>query len=193
MDKRQLRDQIKSRLLVMEPDAVQDKSRRICDFVEKTEAFQKASVILAYLAIPREADLSRVMLYAWQQGKVVAAPRVDWEQRHMLAVEIHSMDTAFSIEVSGLRNPLRGRPVPVEDIDLILTPGLAFDDQGGRLGRGGGYYDRFLSSKGLRATLYGIGFSEQMVASVPMEPHDRYMDILITDEGNRECIRHGGE
>ena len=120
MDKRQLRDQVKTRLLSMEPDEVQSKSRHICDCISKTEAFQRASVILAYLAIPREADLSRVMLYAWQQGKVVAAPRVEWEQRHMFAVEIQSMDASFSMEVSGLRNPLRGKPVPVEDIDLII-------------------------------------------------------------------------
>ncbi|MBN1816907.1 MAG: 5-formyltetrahydrofolate cyclo-ligase [Sedimentisphaerales bacterium] len=193
MDKRHLRRQIKSRLQDMDPDLIRDKSHRICDFVAQTEAFRKASVVMAYLAIPQEADLSRVMLYAWQQGKVVAAPRVEWEKKHMLAVEIQSMDAAYSRDVSGLRNPLQGRPVPMEDIDLILTPGLAFDDRGGRLGRGGGYYDRFLHSQRLKATVCGIGFSEQKVASVPMEPHDRYMDIVITDEGNRECRRHGGE
>jgi 5-formyltetrahydrofolate cyclo-ligase len=168
-------------------------SRLICDHVQRTERFRRASVVMVYLSLAREADLSATTLHAWQQGKVVAAPKMDWKNKHMLPVEIHSLDQGYTTDVAGLRNPQAGVPVPLEDIDLILVPGLAFDRQGGRLGRGGAYYDRFLATRQLQASVFGIGFTEQVVDTVPMEPHDRRMDVLVTDEGTMECSTHGGE
>jgi len=65
---------------------------------------------------------------------------------------------------------------------LIITPGLAFDRTGNRLGRGGSYYDRFFEHKTLRAIKCGFAFDEQIVESIPTSEHDQPVDMLITDK-----------
>ena len=100
----------------------------------------------------------------------------------MIPVQINSLEADFSIEVSGLRNPIKGIPVPFGDIDLVVTPALGFDKKGNRLGRGGAYYDRFFANKELRAQRCGFGFSEQLVDSLPVSKTDEPVDFLVTDK-----------
>jgi 5-formyltetrahydrofolate cyclo-ligase len=69
-----------------------------------------------------------------------------------------------------------------ERLDLMLIPGVGFDRQGNRLGRGAGYYDRFLSSMPNRPFLVGLAFQEQLLDEVPTERHDVPMDIVLYDE-----------
>jgi 5-formyltetrahydrofolate cyclo-ligase len=68
-----------------------------------------------------------------------------------------------------------------EEIDFALVPGLGFDRRGGRLGYGGGFYDRLLA--GLRAFRVAAAFSVQMIDAVPMAPHDQYVDLVVTESG----------
>ncbi|HEV58543.1 MAG TPA: 5-formyltetrahydrofolate cyclo-ligase [Phycisphaerales bacterium] len=192
MDKQTLRGRIKDRLEGLDSQVRAHKSRRVCEHVIAAPEYERAGVVLVYLPIPGEVDLSAAILHAWQHGKTVAAPKVDWRQRHMTPVEIQSLDVGFDQSVSGLRNPRGGVPVPPADIDMVLVPGLAFDQSGGRLGRGGGFYDRFLATTGLNAPAFGVAFGEQMVEAVPMDPHDRFMDGVVTDEQFIRCAEQGG-
>ena len=192
MDKQTLRGRIQGRLGGLDPQIQAHKSRCVCDHLIRAMEFEQASVVMVYLSIPREVDLSVLILHAWQQGKTVAAPKIDWQQRHMIPVEIQSLDGSFERTTSGLRNPRSGVPVPPADIDMVLVPGLAFDRAGGRLGRGGGFYDRFLATAELNAPAFGVAFREQMVDAVPMEPHDRFMDGVVTDEKLIRCAEQGG-
>jgi 5-formyltetrahydrofolate cyclo-ligase len=134
------------------------------------------------MSLPHELDTTEAILCAWQMGKTVVVPKVSWQQRHMLPVEINSLETGFAAEVSGLRNPIMGVPVPFEEIDLVVAPGLAFDRKGRRLGRGGSFYDRFFVNKELRAVKCGLGFSDQVIESVPVVEHDIAVAFLVTDE-----------
>ena len=105
----------------------------------------------------------------------------------MIPVEINSLETGLSSGSNGLRNPTTGVPTPLEEIDLVVTPGLAFDIHGNRLGRGGSYYDRFFASEKIRAAKCGLAFSEQLIECVPMEEHDKPVDFLVTEEAVIEC------
>jgi 5-formyltetrahydrofolate cyclo-ligase len=115
-------------------------------------------------------------------GKTVVVPKVSWQQRHMIPVKIYSLETGFSAEVAGLRNPITGVPVPFSEIDLVVAPGLGFDHKGNRLGRGGSYYDRFFANKELKAPKCGFAFAEQVIESVPVTENDVPVDFLVTDE-----------
>ncbi len=137
---------------------------------------------MMFVSLPHEVDTSEAILHAWQLGKAVAVPKVSWQQRHMIAVQITSLETGFSTSSSGLRNPTAGVPVPFADIDLVVTPALAFDKEGNRLGRGGCYYDRFFANPELKATRCGFGFAEQLIDSIPIADHDEAVDMLVTDE-----------
>jgi 5-formyltetrahydrofolate cyclo-ligase len=183
MDKAQLRGELKNCLLAMPPEQRGEKSRKACRNLVSTQQFQSASTVMMYLSLPHEADTSEAILQAWQSGKTVAVPRISWQQRHMIPVQINSLDTGFSTGSSGLRNPIAGVPVPFEDIDLVVTPALGFDNKGNRLGRGGCYYDRFFANKKLRALRCGFGFAEQFVDSMPVAEHDEPMDFVVTDQG----------
>jgi 5-formyltetrahydrofolate cyclo-ligase len=183
MDKIEMRQTLRSRLIELGQSQRRIESKLACQNLIATDEYKKASVIMIFLSLPHEVDTTPIILDAWQQGKTVAVPKISWQQRHMIAVEITSLDTGFSEDRRGLKNPTTGVPMPVEEIDLVITPGIGFDAKGNRLGRAGGYYDRFFKSKGLHAARLGFGFSQQIVDSVPVEDHDEPVDFLVTDEG----------
>ncbi len=182
MDKEQLRSELQKRLLAMPPEQRNEKSHRACQNLISTPKFQGASSIMMYLPLPHEVDTSEAILHAWQLGKTVAVPKISWQQRRMIAVEINSLETGFSTSDFGLRNPMTGAPMPFEEIDLVVTPALGFDREGNRLGRGGSYYDRFFADEKFRASKCGFAFTEQVVDSIPVDSTDVPVDFLVTDE-----------
>ena len=182
MDKAELRRELLNRLHSISTEQRNEKSRKACRNLISSEQFQTASTVMMFVSLPHEVDTSEAILHAWQLGKAVAVPKVSWQQRHMIAVQINSLETGFSTSSSGLRNPTAGVPVPFGDIDLVVTPALAFDREGNRLGRGGCYYDRFFANPELKATRCGFGFAEQLIDSIPTADHDEAVDMLVTDE-----------
>ncbi len=183
MNKAELRQVIQTRLKGLSESQIREKSRIACEYYIKTPEFQNASVVMAYLSLPHEVQTAQLILCAWQNKKTVVIPKVSWQQRHMIPVEITSLDDDIKTDRWGLRNPVHGVPVPLEDIDLVITPGLGFDDNGNRLGRGGAYYDRFFANANLTAKRGGLAFSEQIVEVVPVVEHDKKIDFLVTDNG----------
>jgi 5-formyltetrahydrofolate cyclo-ligase len=189
MDKVELRGQLRNRLLAMPPEQRKDKSRKACRNLMALEQYQDASIIMIYLSLPHEVDTSEAILHAWQLGKTIAVPKISWQQRHMIPVQITSLETGFSTGASGLRNPVAGAPIPFGQIDLVVAPALGFDRLGNRLGRGGSFYDRFFANKEVIASRCGLAFAEQLVDSIPITESDEPVDFVVTDE---EVIRCNG-
>jgi 5-formyltetrahydrofolate cyclo-ligase len=182
MDKERLRRDLQKRLLEMTEEQRIAKSKKACQNLISTPQFRSASVIMMFLSLPHEVSTDEAILHAWQLGKIVVVPKISWQQRYMTPVQINSLEADFSTEVAGLRNPVTGVPVPFEEINLVVTPALAFDRKGNRLGRGGSFYDRFFANEELKAPRCGFGFAEQLVDSIPVAEHDKPMDLLVTDE-----------
>ena len=182
MDKGELRHKLQNCLLAIPSEQRDEKSRKACQNLVSTSQFQSASTVMMYLSLPHEVDTSEAILHAWQLGKTVVVPKISWHQRHMIAVQINSLETGFSTGASGLRNPIAGLPMPFEEIDLVVTPAVGFDRKGNRLGRGGSYYDRFFANAELKASRCGFGFAEQLIEMIPVTEHDEPVDILVTDE-----------
>ncbi len=187
MNKVQMRQDLRARLVEISDEQRAIKSKEACRNLVDSEQFKRASVVMLYLSLPHEIDVTGAILHAWQQEKTVAVPKVSWQQRHMIPVEISSLETGVATEASGLRNPITGVPVLPEDIDLVVTPGLAFDKNGNRLGRGGAFYDRFFASHQLHACKCGFAFSSQIVDNVPVDNHDEPMDLLVTENDVIQC------
>ena len=157
-------------------------SAAACSRLCKLEVFHDAAVSMLYMPLPDEIDLTPVAIGCFQMGKTVCVPRVDWKRRDMIAVEATSFDDQFmEIDEHGLRVPREGRPVPTTMIDLVVVPGLTFDTQGHRLGRGGGFYDRFLSRLRRSATTIGLAFDGQIIDRVPVNDRDIAVEIIVTD------------
>jgi len=183
--KRDLRQQIRQLLAAMTPEQIRARSAAAAMLFCQTEEYQRADVIMIFLSTPLEVDTAPIALRAWQDGKRVLAPRVSWEQRRMLPVEINSLTSGVEVGLFGIREPAEGMPVPVSDIDLVAVPGLAFDEHGNRLGRGRGFYDRFLAHRDFGGISCGLAFEMQVVGSVPAGPPDIRVDMLVTDQ----CVR----
>ena len=130
MDKSQLRQSLQQKLHGIEAEERVARSKKACRNLIETPEFQQASVVMLYLAIPYEVDTSDAILCAWQMGKVVAVPKVSWEQRHMIPVQIHTLETEPAWEGARLHNPVVGQPIALEEIDLVVTPGLGYDEKG---------------------------------------------------------------
>lgn len=189
MDKVELRGQLRNRLLAMPPEQRKEKSRKACRNLMAMEQYQGASIIMIYLSLPHEVDTSEAILHAWQLGKTIAVPKISWQQRHMIPVQITSLETGFSTGAGGLRNPVAGVPIPFGQIGLVVAPALGFDRLGNRLGRGGSFYDRFFANKEVIASRCGLAFAEQLVDSIPITESDEPVDFVVTDE---EVIRCNG-
>lgn len=187
MEKVQLREKLQKCLLEMGEKQRNAKSKKACRNLISTPQFQSASTIMLYLSLPYEADTTEAILRAWQLGKIVAVPKISWQQKQMAPVQINTLETGFSTEVTGLRNPTKGTPMAIEAIDLVVAPALGFDRKGNRLGHGGSYYDRFFANTALKAQRCGFAFAEQMIEEVPMIDHDMPMDFLVTDEEIIHC------
>jgi len=191
--KNELREEMKQKLAAMASELAAEKSHVACAALVSLREFRDAGVVMLYLPIAGELDATLAAAAAWRRNKTVVVPKVDWNRRTMIAVRCDSLDEKFDVDKYGIRTP-RGDPDvhrdwPIEQIDLVVTPALAFDRRGNRLGRGGGYYDRFLGDPALRAAACGLGFSEQLLNKLPAYANDRSVDILVTD---REVIRFTG-
>ena len=151
---------------------------------------QSSDSILAYASFANELSLDPFIAAALNQGKRIAIPSIDWTHKSMSAKQITNLDTDLIPGRYDIRVPREGCAlVEPEQIDVILLPGLAFDRAGNRLGRGAGFYDRYISAlkeSGHNPTLIGVCYHAQIVDSVPTEPHDHRVDRVITELGPLE-------
>jgi 5-formyltetrahydrofolate cyclo-ligase len=142
-----------------------------------------AGTVMAYLALGDEVNLDDWIGWALDRGVRVCVPRVDWDAGSMEGVLLGSLED-LTVGRYRLREPVaEAAVVPIEDMGAVLVPGLGFDMRGGRLGRGGGFYDRFLTRLPEGAARIGIAWSGRVVDRVPVEAWDQMVDMLVTERG----------
>ena len=156
---------------------VAEKSAAIARRFFESAAYQQARNLFAFVSTGNEPDTLPILRAALCAGKSVLVP-VCVEQGHMVAQQIFSLEELIPGR-HGILAPQRGQAVPPEEIELVAVPGLAFDESLGRLGMGGGYYDRFLAST--RAVFIALAYEWQMVETVPMHRLDQKMDLIVTE------------
>ncbi len=150
-------------------------------------AIADATTLLAYAAFTPELSLDPFIRAALPMGLHIAIPTIDWARKSMSARRIANLDDDLVTGRYDIRVPRDGCAlVEPEQIDVIILPGLAFDRAGNRLGRGAGFYDRYISAlkdSGHNPTLIGVCHHAQIVESVPTEQHDHRVDRVITELG----------
>lgn len=163
------------------PSVREAASAQIADHLLGMAEFARAARVAAYMALSDEVSLGRVIAAVLESGRPLLLPRVD-EQRLVFS-PVPDL-AALRLGSYGVREPLRGAAETTWDArDLVLVPGVAFDRDGGRLGRGAGFYDRSLPSGPATPRIVGVCFDRQVVEAVPMEPHDRRVDAVVTESG----------
>lgn len=144
-----------------------------------TEIYRRAQVIMAYASTPDELQLNELFAACLAEGKTLAIPLIVGKGV-MQAVKVPSLDAleVGEFNILTVKRELRKIIDPAQ-IDCVIVPGLAFDVSGGRLGMGGGYYDRFLPLA-VNAVKIALAYDFQLVDSLPLESHDSKVDFVLT-------------
>ena len=183
-EKRALRAACRQRLKAMSGEEVRLSSRRIEEAVLKSQLFQQAEAVFLYVSVGNEPDTAGIMRRAFEAGKRVYVPKCV-SAGEMLAVRIQGREELFP-DALGIPAPRTvGETADPADLPLILVPCLAASSDGGRLGHGGGYYDRFLQRS--RGALVCLCHESLLLSRLPMTPLDAYMDYLATGAGILPC------
>lgn len=167
-------------------------SHAILGSVSGLHAYQQASTVLAYLNFRAELDTGHWVAQALHDGKRVLLPRVNKASKHLDLYQVKDLQHDVAPGLWGIREPLIERCIKEEapgTIDFILLPGVAFTRDGGRLGYGGGFYDKLLARMPHRPTLVAAAFGLQVVADIPLEDTDRTVDWLVTENETIRCNR----
>jgi 5-formyltetrahydrofolate cyclo-ligase len=144
-----------------------------------TEIYRKSKTIMAYASMPDELQLNELFAACFDDKKILAIPLIVGKGE-MRAVEVPNFDSleVGTFNILTVKQELRKFVEPAQ-IDCVIVPGAAFDINGGRLGLGGGYYDRFLPLA-VNAKKIALAYDFQVVKNLPIEPHDIKMDMVLT-------------
>jgi 5-formyltetrahydrofolate cyclo-ligase len=141
--------------------------------------------LMAFLSMRDELDTTPLLCGALDAGLAVYSPCTSRRGRRLVPTRLEAVD-AVCDGAYGIREPACAETAEPVDLGVVIVPAVAFDRRGYRLGRGGGYYDRFLAQLSASAVTCGVVFSRHVLAEVPVEPHDLAVDLVVTE---REVIR----
>jgi 5-formyltetrahydrofolate cyclo-ligase len=146
--------------------------------------YTQARCVLSYVSFRNEVSTHALIAQLWTDGKRVVVPYCAGQDLELFT--IHGFDdlapgTLGILEPKPELREQEQRRAAVQELDLLVIPGLAFDRQGGRLGYGKGYFDRLLAGARPDALLAGVAFESQLVNVVPMLPYDVRLDVVVTE------------
>ncbi|HLH53273.1 MAG TPA: 5-formyltetrahydrofolate cyclo-ligase [Verrucomicrobiae bacterium] len=178
-EKARLRKEIRRRVESLSEEERNTASIRACSLIVRQKAWEQARAVLFYAPLKLELDVWPILDLALQGGKIVCLPRYEPLHDSYHACRIRNLAGEIGLGRFGIREPISSCPgYPLNQLDLVLVPGVAFDLHGRRLGRGKGFYDRLLRAVG--GMTCGVGFDEQIIERVPVEPHDSGLNCILT-------------
>jgi 5-formyltetrahydrofolate cyclo-ligase len=187
-----LRREILARRDALAPDARARLSAAVIARVAALDAFRQARVILGYASFGSELCTRPFLDAVLAGGRALVLPRVERAARRLALHEVRDLDAELQPGTWGIPEPAprRCRAVASGEIDFVLVPGVVFDRGGGRIGYGGGYYDRLLAAwPEPLPPLVAAAFALQLVPAVPVLATDRRVDLVVTESGIYHTLR----
>ena len=177
-----LRDEIKKRLKNVSPGEFNSQGEKAAAILRASPIWASHKTVFLFLSMKAEIETRTLMEAAFQDEKIVFAPKVEGDR--IVFYPISSARGPWRTGPFGIKEPPDGKPAEAGDFPaLIITPGLAFDREGRRMGRGRGYYDRFFQELGNDTRQYhalGLCMDFQLVDKVPVEKYDKKVHSLLT-------------
>jgi 5-formyltetrahydrofolate cyclo-ligase len=166
---------------------------RICAM----DTFQSAGVVMAYCGFGSEIDTTQLLHAALQSGKKLVLPKINLATNSLDIVLVENLDTDLKSGVWGIRQPNADTctPAALADLDFVLVPGVAFDQDGGRIGYGKGFYDKLLRAchnAGNHPWTVAAAFDFQVIEAIPMESHDVRINAIATETAYYHCGQYQG-
>ena len=174
-----LRQQVSAKLATMAEVDRATASAKAYSLLRRQKLWEQARSVLFYAPLPQELDVWPLVANALSDNKIVALPRFVAERNLYVACEVRDPGRDLTLGQFGIREPAEHcASRAIYGLDFILVPGVAFDLQGRRLGRGKGFYDQLLAV--VRGKSCGVAFDEQIVREVPVEAHDVPVNCILT-------------
>ncbi|MDO5101071.1 MAG: 5-formyltetrahydrofolate cyclo-ligase [Eubacteriales bacterium] len=187
-DKKQLRKEISARLEAMSAKRRGSESEQLVRQLIDLPAFRQAAVLYGYYPMKTEVDLRPLLEAALAAGKIVALPRIEKKDNEKPLMHFYRITSLADVRSGfyGIQEPIGNEPVTAAG--LMLVPGLAFTEDGRRLGHGGGFYDRYLAKHHEMETVAAM-FSAQLVEELPTEAHDILINRILVGGKSDDCQR----
>jgi len=182
--KREIREKISKALKSLSSKDLTEKTRNIEDQLFDFANFIEAKVSLLYICSGNEVDTRGILRRCFIQNKIIVLPAFGKEKYKMTLMKVDNLDKDLKSGIRGIPEPNPGKckTVPIDRIDIAIIPGIAFDEKGSRLGTGRGYYDRLIPRLPVTTRKVALALEDQILPQLPMQSHDRHVDIVITDE-----------
>jgi len=182
--KSDIRNRVVAAIQALSEEELTTKTSRIEKRLFGFANFMEANISLLYMPQKFAVDTKRIIQRCFDYRKIVALPAFNTEKHAMRPFKVDAFETDM---ILGPRNimepdPERCKIIPLERIDIAIIPGVALDEKGGRIGSGEGYYDRLIGKLPITTRKVALSLECQVVQQVPMESHDKYMDIIITED-----------
>ena len=181
--KSDIRKLIADNLAALPEEDLAAKTKQIEERLFEFANFLEAKIVLLYMNSSGEARSRDIVKRCFDYNKIVVLPAFDAHKHQMTLMKVSNLATDLKMGPRGVPEPDAGRckTVPIDRIDLAVIPGRAFDEKGGRIGSGQGYYDRFIPKLAITTRKVALSLEAQMIPQVQMESHDRHVDIIITE------------
>jgi len=172
------REKIKERLKNLDKTEKKLLDKRIFEKLINLNEYKQANDIFTYVSFDKEVDTIEIIKYSLKKGKKVYVPKVVKETKRL---EVYQIDSINELKKGtyGIPEPIDGKKITKNRFDILLIPGIGFDKLYHRLGRGEGYFDRFLAT--VEGFKIGLCFSIQIEEKLPTTKNDIKMDMVITD------------
>jgi len=172
-----LRSKLLTQRLNLSPKEVETLSEKITKKIKLLPEFKKAKTILLYHPIKNEVDPTPL----FNPKKIFAFPLTHSASHRMTLHEITDMDE-LELDEFKIKSPTKKhKRIAIKNIDLVITPGLAFDENGHRIGYGKGYFDKLFKSLSTNCVKIALAYDFQITENVPAEKHDKKVDIIVTE------------
>jgi 5-formyltetrahydrofolate cyclo-ligase len=164
-------------LLLEKANAIEN---RLFDFAN----FLESNIAMLYLNKGVEVISRDIVKRSFGYNRIIILPAYDTEKHELKLLKVEDIDKDLVPGQVDIMEPdqTRCKSVPVESIDIAVIPGIAFDEKGGRIGTGEGYYDRFIPRLSATTRKVALAYEDQVVSQIPMESHDKHVDIIITEK-----------
>jgi len=182
-DKIKLRKQLLNQRDEMKKDEVEKLSKEIMEKLIKLPELRQSKVVMSYLSFKNEVDTEAIIDWCFNQGKEVVIPYCEMGSNEIIPCKLYPDRRGLEKNKFGIWEPKKDlkTSIEIDNIDVIIVPGVGFDNNCNRLGFGGGYYDRFLAKRQRETQAIAICYQNQIVESIPTDDYDIKMDMVVTE------------
>ena len=175
-DKRTIRKAVRAEIAQLTDTEKAELSAQIFSKIAELQEVRQASVVALFASLADEPQTTAI-IEQLAQSKRIVLPRIEGEE-----MEFYDISEGLHKGAFGIMEPVATTPIEPSEIDVMIVPGVAFTRNGARLGRGKGFYDKYLSRKGFRAYTIGVCYPCQVVEDIPTEEHDKTLDRVVSSE-----------